>query len=284
MNRTSLAVAFAGALTLAAAPLATAQDLPAEVTDALGATYFLNQAGDHYVSDANLVATPYAQLSADDQERAVDVTRAAVAGLIDAPAPAPSAPAAPADAPESQQGDQPATPVQPDADQAPAERAPAEQVLDADAVDPNNPAPVAGGLVALPSVLNVDGQTYYLNKDGATYVADVARVAETPTQEEVEASAQLVTDNAGAIREQGLEEARAGGKAEQADGEATPDVEVQQQAAPVTADAVAGETEVQARGMAAETGSNTVARALVALLIASAVGAAVFVVGRRYLV
>ncbi|PAT07630.1 hypothetical protein [Corynebacterium hadale] len=279
MNRTSLAVAFAGALTLTAAPLASAQDLPAEVTDALGATYFLNQAGDHYVSDANLVTTPYAQLSAGDQERAVDVTRAAVAGLIDAPAPAPSAPAAPADAPESQQGDQPATPVQPDADQSPAEK-----VLDADAVDPNNPAPVAGGLVALPSVLNVDGQTYYLNKDGATYVADVARVAETPTQEEVEASAQLVTDNAGAIREQGLEEARAGGKAEQADGEATPDVEVQQQAAPVTADAVAGETEVQARGMAAETGSNTVARALVALLIASAVGAAVFVVGRRYLV
>ena len=279
MNRTSLAVAFAGALTFAAAPLASAQDLPAEVTDALGATYFLNQAGDHYVSDANLVATPYAQLSADDQERAVDVTRAAVAGLIDAPAPAPSAPAAPADAPESQQGDQPATPVQPDEDQAPA-----EQVLDADAVDPNNPAPVAGGLVALPSVLNVDGQTYYLNKDGATYVADVARVAETPTPEEAQASAQLVTDNAGAIREQGLEEARAGGKAEQADGGATPDVEVQQQAAPVTADAVAGATEVQARGMAAETGSNTVARALVALLIASAVGAAVFVVGRRYLV
>ncbi|TVX76310.1 hypothetical protein [Corynebacterium sp. NML180780] len=279
MNRTSLAVAFAGALTLTAAPLASAQDLPAEVTDALGATYFLNQAGDHYVSDANLVATPYAQLSADDQERAVDVTRAAVAGLIDAPAPAPSAPAAPADAPESQQGDQPATPVQPDADQAPAEK-----MLDADAVDPNNPAPVAGGLVALPSVLNVDGQTYYLNKDGATYVADVARVAETPTQEEAEAAAQLVTDNAGVIREQGLEEARAGGKAEQADGGAAPAVEVQQQAAPVTADAVAGATEVQARGMAAETGSNTVARALVALLIASAVGAAVFVVGRRYLV
>lgn len=279
MNRTSLAVAFAGALTLAAAPLASAQDLPAEVTDALGATYFLNQAGDHYVSDASLVATPYAQLSAGDQERAVDVTRAAVAGLIDAPASATSAPAAPADAPESQQGDQPATPVQPDADQAPA-----EQVLDADAVDPNNLAPVAGGLVALPSVLNVDGQTYYLNKDGATYVADVARVAETPTQEEAEASAQLVTDNAGAIREQGLEEARAGGKAEQADGGAVPAVEVQQQAAPVTADAVAGAAEVQARGMAAETGSNTVARALVALLIASAVGAAVFVVGRRYLV
>lgn len=279
MNRTSLAVAFAGALTLTAAPLASAQDLPAEVTDALGDTYFLNQAGDHYVSDANLVATPYAQLSADDQERAVDVTRAAVAGLIDAPAPAPSAPATPADAPEAPQGDQPATPVQPDADQAPA-----EQVLDADAVDSNNPAPVAGGLVALPSVLNVDGQTYYLNKDGATYVADVARVAETPTREEAEASAQLVTDNAGAIREQGLEEARAGGKAEQADGEAAPAVEVQQQAAPVTADAVAGAAEVQARGMAAETGSNTVARALVALLIASAVGAAVFVVGRRYLV
>lgn len=281
MYRTPLALAaagFAGVLALSAAPLAGAQDLPVEVQDAFGATYFLNEAGDYYVADAAQVAVPYAQLSAADQERAVDVTRAAIAGLIDAPADASASAEAPAEAPK---GDVVATPVTPEGDGVPNEK-----VLDADAVDPNNPAPVQGGLVALPSVLTVNGETFYLNADGATYVNDIARVADTPTPEEVEASAKLVAEHSGEVREQGLEEARAGGK----DVEAAPDagaadapaVEVQHQAAPAPAGAaVEG---MQARGMAAETGSNTFLRALVALVIASGLGAAVFLVGRRYLI
>lgn len=281
MHRTPLTLAaagFAGALALSAAPLAGAQDLPVEVQDAFGATYFLNEAGDYYVADAAQVAVPYAQLSAADQERAVDVTRAAIAGLIDAPADASASAEAPAEAPK---GDVVATPVTPEGDGVPNEK-----VLDADAVDPNNPAPVQGGLVALPSVLTVNGETFYLNADGATYVNDIARVADTPTPEEVEASAKLVAEHSGEVREQGLEEARAGGK----DVEAAPDagaadapaVEVQHQAAPAPAGAaVEG---MQARGMAAETGSNTFLRALVALVIASGLGAAVFLVGRRYLI
>lgn len=283
MHRTPLTLAaagFAGALALSAAPLAGAQNLPAEVQDAFGATYFLNEAGDYYVADSTQVAVPYAQLSAADQERAVDVTRAAIAGLIDAPADASASASteAPAKAPK---GDAVATPVTPEGDGAPNEK-----VLDADAVDPNNPDPVQGGLVALPSVLSVNGETFYLNADGATYVTDVARVADTPTPEEVEASAKLVAEHPGEVREQGLEEARAGGK----DAEAVPDagaadapaVEVHHQAAPAPAGAaVEG---VQARGMAAETGSNTFLRALVALVIASGLGAAVFLVGRRYLI
>lgn len=279
MHRTPLALAaagFAGALALSAAPLAGAQDLPAEVQDAFGATYFLNEAGDYYVADATQVAVPYAQLSAADQERAVDVTRAAIAGLIDAPADASASAEAPAEAPK---GDVVATPVKPEGDGTPNEK-----VLDADAVDPNNPAPVQGGLVALPSVLTVNGETFYLNADGATYVNDVARVADNPTPEEVEASAKLVAEHSGEVREQGLEEARAGGKDVEAAPEASaaPAVEVQHQAAPAPAGAaVEG---VQARGMAAETGSNTFLRALVALVIASGLGAAVFLVGRRYLI
>lgn len=281
MHRTPLTLAaagFAGALALSAAPLAGAQDLPVEVQDAFGATYFLNEAGDYYVADAAQVAVPYAQLSAADQERAVDVTRAAIAGLIDAPADASASAEAPAEAPK---GDVVATPVKPEGDGTPKEKA-----LDADAVDPNNPAPVQGGLVVLPSVLTVNGETFYLNADGATYVNDIARVADTPTPEEVEASAKLVAEHSGEVREQGLEEARAGGK----DAEAAPDagaadapaVEVRHQAAPAPAGAaVEG---VQARGMAAETGSNTFLRALVALVIASGLGAAVFLVGRRYLI
>ena len=281
MYRTPLALAvagFAGALAFSAAPLAGAQDLPAEVQDAFGATYFLNEAGDYYVADAAQVTVPYAQLSAADQERAVDVTRAAIAGLIDAPADtsASASAEAPAEAPK---GDVVATPVKPEGDGTPN-----EEVLDADAVDPNNPAPVQGGLVALPSVLTVNGETFYLNADGATYVNDVARVADNPTPEEVEASAKLVAEHSGEVREQGLEEARAGGKDVEAAPEASaaPAVEVQQQAAPAPAGAaVEG---VQARGMAAETGSNTFLRALVALVIASGLGAAVFLVGRRYLI
>lgn len=275
--RTLAAAGFAGALALSAAPLAGAQDLPAEVQDAFGATYFLNEAGDYYVTDAAQVAVPYAQLSAADQERAVDVTRAAIAGLIDAPADASATASdeAPAEAPK---GDAVATPA--------GDGAPKEKVLDADAVDPNDPNPVQGGLVALPSVLTVNGETFYLNADGATYVNDLARVADAPTPEEVEASAKLVAEHSGEVREQGLEEARAGGKGAEAAPDAgaadAPAVEVQHQAAPAPAGAaVEG---VQARGMAAETGSNTFLRALVALVIASGLGAAVFLVGRRYLI
>ncbi len=280
MHRTPLTLAaagFAGALALSAAPLAGAHDLPAEVQDAFGATYFLNEAGDYYVADAAQVAVPYAQLSAADQERAVDVTRAAIAGLIDAPADtsASASAEAPADAPK---GDAVATPE--------GDGAPNEKVLDADAVDPNNPAPVQGGLVALPSVLTVNGETFYLNADGATYVNDIARVADVPTPEEVEASAKLVAEHSGEVREQGLEEARAGGKDAEAVLDAgaadAPAVEVHHQAAPAPAGAAA--EGVQARGMAAETGSNTFLRALVALVIASGLGAAVFLVGRRYLI
>lgn len=279
MHRTPLTLAaagFAGALALSAAPLAGAQDLPTEVQDAFGATYFLNEAGDYYVADAAQVAVPYAQLSAADQERAVDVTRAAIAGLIDAPADASASAEAPAEAPK---GDAVATPVKPEGDGTPNEK-----VLDADAVDPNNPDPVQGGLVALPSVLSVNGETFYLNADGATYVNDVARVADNPTPEEVEASAELVAEHSGEVREQGLEEARAGGKDAEAVPEATAAsaVEVQHQAAPAPAGAAA--EGVQARGMAAETGSNTFLRALVALVIASGLGVAVFLVGRRYLI
>lgn len=279
MHRTPLTLAaagFAGALALSAAPLAGAQELPAEVTDAFGATYFLNEAGDYYVSDAAQVAVPYAQLSAADQERAVDVTRAAIAGLIDAPVDAPKT--------EAPQGDAVATPVTPEGDGAPQEK-----VLDADSVDPDNPHPVEAGLVALPSVLSVNGETFYLNADGETYVSDVARVAGTPTPEEAEASAKLIAEHSGEVRRQGLEEARAGGQdaetgesADAADTPEAPAVEVQHQAAPVPAGGAA--EGVQARGMAAETGSNSALRALVALAIASGLGAAVFLVGRRYLI
>lgn len=287
MHRTPLTLAaagFAGALALSAAPLAGAQELPAEATDAFGATYFLNEAGDYYVTDAAQVAVPYAQLSAADQERAVDVTRAAIAGLIDAPTDASASPLASAEASaeaalEAPKGDAVATPVTPEGDGAPKEK-----VLDADVVDPNNPDPVQGGLVALPSVLTVNGETFYLNADGATYVNDVARVADTPTPEEVEASAKLIAEHSGEVREQGLEEARAGGKdaADAPEAPAAPAVEVQHQAAPAPAGTAV--EAVQARGMAAETGSNTFLRALVALVIASGLGAAVFLVGRRYLI
>ena len=85
MNRTTraAAVATAAAAALLAVPVAaTAQDLPAETADARGEQYFLNEEGSHYVRTLQEAAQPYAQLDSGQQERAVAVADAAVAGLI----------------------------------------------------------------------------------------------------------------------------------------------------------------------------------------------------------
>lgn len=166
-------------------------------------------------------------------------------------------------------------------DQAPATEQPAEDALGAGDVEAAGDAPVASGLVEYPPVLTLDGTTYYLNKDGHTFVNDIARVDADATPEEVAASEALVSANAGEIGRQGLEAARAGGDV---DVEAPAEAPVETPAeTPVEAPA---ETEyaTAARGLEAETGSNTLARALFALLLASALGAGFFAFARRRLV
>ena len=266
------AVATAAAAALLAVPVAaTAEDLPAETTDVSGEQYFLNEEGSHYVRTLQEAAQPYVQLDSGQQERAVAVADAAVAGLIgsgvvrDQPSDQPTGEPVPTD-PETTEtpAEAPAeTPVEaPSPDNAP------EEPLGAEDVNPASDDPVAHGLVKFPPVLTLDGKTFFLNKDGHTFVADVARVNADVTPEETADSNAMIQANAGEIGRQGLEAARAAGDAVEAavNGEiATP------YAAP-------------ARGLEAETGSNTVARALFALVLAGAVGAGFFAFARRRLV
>lgn len=159
--------------------------------------------------------------------------------------------------------------------QTPAADPVAEDALGVGDVESTGDAPVASGLVEFPPVLTLDGTTYYLNKDGHTFVTDIERVDADVTPEEVAASEALISANAGEIGRQGLEAARAAGEAEaEADAEAETPAE-----APA-------ETQYAAttRGLEAETGSNTLVRGVFALLLASALGAAFFAFARRRLI
>lgn len=165
--------------------------------------------------------------------------------------------------------------------QTPAADPVAEDALGVEDVEPTEDAPVASGLVEFPPVLTLDGTTYYLNKDGHTFVTDIDRVDADVTPEEVAASEALISANAGEIGRQGLEAARAAGEAEaEAPAEAPAEIPVE---APAETPA---ETQYAAttRGLEAETGSNTLVRAVFALLLASALGAAFFAFARRRLI
>lgn len=284
MNRriAHAAVAATAAVALTAAPAVTAsaqERLPAQTQDARGDTYYLNREGTYYVRTLQEAAKPYAQLDSAQQEKAVAVLDAAVAGLIgtgvirDQPADQPTG-ATPAPVPTAAETQAPAAPESPapaattaaattattaSPDPATTAKAP-EQAVGTSDVDPSNPAPVAAGLVKFPPVLVLAGTTYYLNKDGHTFVADISRVNADVTPEETAQSEALVQANAGEVGKQGLEAARAGGEADVA--------------TPYAA----------ARGLEAETGSNTLVRALFALVLAGALGAAFFGVARRRLV
>lgn len=260
MSRTRIAALIAAGLALAAAsaaPTAYAQDLPAEATDVRGETYYLNNEHTHYVTSLKEAAQPYAQLDSAQQEKAVAIADAAVAGLIDAgvihdgPTPEAEAPVETA-TPITE----PTTPV----------AVPAEEAVGAADVDPSDPAPLAAGHVKFPPVLTIADAVWFLNADGHTYVADVQRVNATPTPEEVAASNELVQANQGEVGRQGLQAARAAGEVPVAE---------------APAGGSAAETPYAAtRGIAAETGSNTLMRVLASLLVMSLFGGTALSVAR----
>lgn len=171
--------------------------------------------------------------------------------------------------------------------QTPAADPVAEDALGAGDVEPTGDAPVASGLVEFPPVLTLDGTTYYLNKDGHTFVTDIDRVDADVTPEEVAASEALISANAGEIGRQGLEAARAAGEAEaEADAEAEAPAEAPAETLAATPAEAPAETQYAAttRGLEAETGSNILVRAVFALLLASALGAGFFAFARRRLI
>lgn len=265
MSRTHIAALIAAGAVVAAAPFAAAEDLPAQTTDMRGETYYLNDEHTHYVTDLKSAAQPYAQLDSAQQERAVAVADAAIAGLIDAgvihDGPTPSA-----DAPVETPAETPAETTTPVADATTPAAAPVDEAIGADEVDPSDPAPVAAGHVKFPPVLTIADAVWFLNADGHTYVADVQRVNATPTPEEIAASNELVQANQGEVGRQGLQAARAAGEAPVAE---------------APAGAPAAETPyVSTRGIAAETGSNTLMRVLASLLVMSLFGGMALSVAR----
>lgn len=112
----------------------------------------------------------------------------------------------------------------------------------------------------LPPLLVIGGITWYLNQDGSTYVQDKSRKDSTPpTEEEIRISKDLKKGHIKEIQEQSG-----------------------QPVTPPTPPDTQGQVPSGERGMNAETGSNTAARALFALLVFSVFGAAAFVARRKF--
>lgn len=109
--------------------------------------------------------------------------------------------------------------------------------------------------LALPAALVIGGVTWYLAKDGKTYVkSQEAAQKDAPTAEEKAASEQMLQENKDEVIAQGGQ----------------------------IADSTAAQTPAQTRGISAETGSNTVARGLAALVFAAMIAAGAFAARRKF--
>lgn len=109
--------------------------------------------------------------------------------------------------------------------------------------------------LALPAALAIGGVTWYLAKDGKTYVkSQEAAQKDAPTAEEKAASEQMLQENKDEVIAQGGQ----------------------------IADSTAAQAPAQTRGISAETGSNTVARGLAALAFAAMTAAGAFAARRKF--
>lgn len=111
--------------------------------------------------------------------------------------------------------------------------------------------------LALPAALVIGGVTWYLAKDGKTYVkSQEAAQNDAPSAEEKAASEQMLKENKDEVIAQGGQ----------------------------VAESTAEKSQVQSRGISAETGSNTVARGLAALAIAAMIAAGAFAARRKFFI
>ena len=117
-----------------------------------------------------------------------------------------------------------------------------------------------GAAIALPILGGI--VHYFLNKDGKTWVKSQDRVNAEPTPDEKAESEKIVAEHKDEINAQLAEQ----GQGNNAEGTAP----------------AAGESADSARGMSAETGSNSVAQALAALAVAAMVAAGAFVARRKF--
>lgn len=253
MTRTLTAAALSGALALGGTAVASAQ-IPAPAEFELDGVTYQKQANGEYKSTNELGATT---LTADQAQAAWERLQEQQAGEE------------PADAPASEETTKTETAptttsvLAPDVDMASTGESTAPSSVDY----PLNGEPTSEfdkkqlAWLALPAALVIGGVTWYLAKDGKTYVKseEAAQKSELSAEEKAE-SEQLLKDNHDEVIAQG-------GKVAQ--GQAAADA--------------AQEPQVANRGISAETGSNTVARGLAALAIAAMLAAGAVVARRKQL-
>ena len=251
MTRTLTAAALSGALALGGTAVASAQ-IPAPAEFELDGVTYQKQADGKYKSTNELGGTT---LSADQAQAAWERLQEQQAGEE------------PADAPAGEETTETAptttSVLAPDVNMASTGESTAPSSVDY----PLNGEPTSEfdkkqlAWLALPAALVIGGVTWYLAKDGKTYVKseEAAQKSELSAEEKAE-SEQLLKDNHDEVIAQG-------GKVAQGQG---------------AADA-AQEPQVANRGISAETGSNTVARGLAALAIAAMLAAGAVVARRKQL-
>lgn len=251
MTRTLTAAALSGALALGGTAVASAQ-IPAPAEFELDGVTYQKQANGEYKSTNELGATT---LTADQAQAAWERLQEQQAGkeTADAPASEETTETAPTTT----------SVLAPDVDMASTGESTAPSSVDY----PLNGEPTSEfdkkqlAWLALPAALVIGGVTWYLAKDGKTYVKseEAAQKSELSAEEKAE-SEQLLKDNHDEVIAQG-------GKVAQ--GQAAADA--------------AQEPQVANRGISAETGSNTVARSLAALAIAAMLAAGAVVARRKQL-
>lgn len=251
MTRTLTAAALSGALALGGTAVASAQ-IPAPAEFELDGVTYQKQANGEYKSANELGATT---LTADQAQAAWERLQEQQAGkeTADAPASEETTETAPTTT----------SVLAPDVDMASTGESTAPSSVDY----PLNGEPTSEfdkkqlAWLALPATLVIGGVTWYLAKDGKTYVKseEAAQKSELSAEEKAE-SEQLLKDNHDEVIAQG-------GKVAQ--GQAAADA--------------AQEPQVANRGISAETGSNTVARGLAALAIAAMLAAGAVVARRKQL-
>ena len=256
MSRTLTAAALSGALALGGTAVATAQ-IPAPATIEVDGTTYNKQEDGSYKTDTDSSPLDAAKvkeaLAALQAEGNGEGTPSTTKSMLPE-----------ADGLEEDEANIPSTTKTflPDVDAS--DRVPGEEPTAPSSVD----YPIADGSesefdtkklawLALPAALIIGGVTWYLAKDGKTYVKSQEEAQkDAPTAEEKAASEQMLEANKDEVIAQG-------GK---------------------VAESTAEKTQVESRGMSAETGSNTVARGVAALAIAAMIAAGAFAARRKFFI
>ena len=260
MSRTLTAAALSGALALGGTAVATAQ-IPAPATIEVDGTTYNKQEDGSYTSatngdklDSDKLNEALAALQSEEAE-AGPSTPIKLAPDYDASAPASDSEVAGPSEVDYPIADGDASSSKEAAPSSSKEAAPSsseEQEPSSSEFDTKKLA-----WLALPAALVIGGVTWYLAKDGKTYVkSEAAAQNAEPSAEEKAASEQMLEANKDEVIAQG-------GK---------------------VAESTAEKTQVESRGMSAETGSNTVARGVAALAIAAMIAAGAFAARRKFFI